>query len=123
MRSRPASTSKRGENRSNVYPTRRARPRDVRTNYPRRKGAGSHPRVSLVIFSFGTREKFGDVVITETSAQAQGPGFGAIVLARCGLQDFLQPKTQRSLDNLLEGLAQSGRPFPGFGGDIRVECH
>ena len=80
-----------------------------------------NPPGSLVVFSLGAGEEFGDVIITEPSAQTQRAGFRAIAPRRRRVQDFLQPKTQGSIDDFLEGLPKPGCSFFRFGSYVGIE--
>lgn len=69
----------------------------------------------------GVGDQLGDVIIAQAPAQPHWPRLGAIGLGGRRGEDFIQSDAQSGVDHFLEGLVQTGRPQPRFGGNIRVK--
>jgi hypothetical protein len=74
-----------------------------------------------MVFSLSGGDQLGDVVVAEAPAQTERPWFRAVRLGRWRRENLIKAYAKGRVNYFFKGLAQPGRAFLGFGGDVRVK--
>lgn len=74
-----------------------------------------------MIFSFGDREKFGNVIIAVSGIESHGTGIRAVGLGRRRLQALLEADPKGGVDGFLHRFAQACGDFARFCGNVWIQ--
>src|SRR5436190_16896850 len=74
-----------------------------------------------MVFSLGSGDQFGNIVVAEPPAQSERARFGAVRFRGGGRKNFIQPHAQSSVDHFLEWFAQFGGALLCFGRNVRIK--
>ncbi len=64
-----------------------------------------------MVFSFGGGDQLRDIVVAEAPAETHRARLGSIGFRHGRRKDFIEPHAESRVDDLFEGLMQSGGPF------------
>src|SRR5206468_11834858 len=115
------STNKPELSRSAARPTTAAPLRDARIECLLSRAAGWHRPESRMIFSFGSREQFSNIVVVESGTEPERASLGAIRFSGKWLQNSCQADAQSGVDNIFERAAKFRGAFFCFRRDVWVK--